>query len=413
MEKKILKCMRPLLLVVVLSILVSNIPAQGGSTLIQGFCTGNSAGSGATAGNLGGQPTGGVIPNSDILSGQSNGEQTVLNISLLIMLTMLIIVSMFYMISYVFSLPALKEMAKVEIGEVFITGIIVLAFVGSFLIISSATTSQSYFAAAGSNFGRNLFIDDCGYLATSSVSLLEPFFEINIVRFMVDTISSLKVTLEPTYFGFSVQPLLGYKIFDNVLAILDDMAGAFILLDLGTLLLVGIIYAVFPLFLYAGIILRTIPWTRAAGGAFLGIFIGFYIVFPILLHLMLGGYAASVATGTPSSSGAGQPGSSLSQQIINQLSGQSNANGATSTILNILETPFSIIGGAFASIFNSGGVVGGFIKGVIEPAFFTILAIIVAFMISFDITEAMGDMLGAPSLKAADIFTKGVKGSVL
>jgi hypothetical protein len=428
MEKKTLKkWIKPTLLigVLLLFILISSVHAQtattpststGGSSLIQGFCSGPGTSTTTSATSATGQQTGGVIPNADILSSQANGEQTVLNISLLIMLVMLLIVSIMYMIGYVFSLPALKEMVKVEIGEVFITGLIVLIFVGSFLGISAATT-QNYFSVAGSNFGRNVFVDDCGYLSASSVSILQPFFQINIFRYVIEALSSLTIKLEPTYFGFSVKPLAGYMLFDNLLAVLDDAAGAFILLNLGTLLILGIIYALFPLFLYAGIILRTIPWTRAAGGAFLGIFIGFYIVFPLLLHLMLGGYSATLlapSTGTTGTTSTTTQ--SYAQQIINQLSGQSSGTGAVTAVSGILSSTFSSFGlagpatSAVSTYFSSSGVVGGFIANVIEPSLFTLFSIIVSFIIAIDIAEVAGDMLGAPSLSAGNIFSGGVRG---
>ena len=68
--------------------------------------------------------------------------------SLLIMLVMLLIVAILWMISYVISLDTLRQLVKAEIGEVIITGIIVLVLVGSFSI-ASASFSTSGFALVG------------------------------------------------------------------------------------------------------------------------------------------------------------------------------------------------------------------------------------------------------------------------
>ena len=374
----------------------STIIAQ--STAVQGFCGGSSIGIGSVASG-----SGGVIPTTSILSGQTKGEQSVLNLSVLIMLVMLMVVAVIYMFSYVFNLELLRNLVKAEIGEIFITAIIVGIFVGSFSVLgAAASTPQTGFAVAGSSFGRGVFIDDCAYLSTASINLIVPFFSINVVRFVVDTVVSIRFDIEPTYFGLSDAPFAGYKLFDTVLGYIDTIAGAFILLILGTLMMLSIIYALFPIFLYAGIVLRTLPWTRAAGGAFLGLFAGFYILFPLLLHVMLAGYMGTITTGAQA---AGQGQQSLPSQIANTIVGSTPTAGSIGTIASVIQNSVTSSFGAIWTTLNN-GIVGGFISGVIEPELFTVLSIIMAFLISFDFAEAMGDILGAPNLRASNIFNK-------
>ncbi|MGA2800733.1 MAG: hypothetical protein ABSE71_05420 [Candidatus Micrarchaeaceae archaeon] len=375
----------------------SNIIAQ--SSLVQGFCGGSPVGTGTTTAG-----SGGIIPTTNILSNQTNGEQSVLNISILIMMVMLIVVALIYMVSYIFNLELLRNLVKSEIGEIFITGIIVAVFLGSFSVLSAATTPQTGFAIAGSSFGRGVYVTDCSYLSTASISLIVPFFAINVVRFFVGAVSSISLDLTPTYFGFSDSPLQGLKLFDTILGYIDTIAGAFILLILGTLSLLSIIYAIFPIFLYAGIVLRTLPWTRAAGGAFLGLFAGFYIVFPLLLSVMLGGYISTI-TGVTSAASATSATPNTITTFANTIIGTTPTSGSITTVGTFLyNTASSVFSGIGITFTN--GIVGGFIAGVIEPALFTILSIIVAFLISFDFAEAMGDILGAPSLRATNIFNK-------
>ncbi len=388
-----------ILAVAFLAVLPSTQAASTGtivaqSTAVQGFCGGSPTGVGSVA-----PGSGGVIPTTNILSGQTNGEQSILNLSVLIMLVMLMVVAVIYMVSYIFNLDMLKNMVKAEIGEIFITAIIVAIFIGSFSVLSSATTTQTGFAVAGSSFGRGTFVDDCAYLSTASINLVVPFFAINIVRFVVATVDSVSIQIEPTYFGFSDKPLSGYKLFDTVLGYIDAIAGAFILLILGTLTMLSIIYAIFPIFLYAGIVLRTLPWTRAAGGALLGLFAGFYILFPLLLHVMLAGYIGTITS--VSATTQGQQSLSILGTITSTVP---NANGV-GTLLTLL---WNTITGMFSMIGTTvtNGIIGGFITGVIEPALFTTLSILMAFLISFDFTEAMGDILGAPSLSTKNMFGK-------
>lgn len=402
--------LKPILLVFILLVLVpiahsqtlfaGSGTANGGTSstssssnsLAQTFCTG-------TAGSITGTTAGGLL-NNQILSNQTSGEQSVLSMSLLIMLVMLLIVAILWMISYVISLDTLRQLVKAEIGEVIITGIIVLVLVGSFSI-ASASFSTSGFALVGQGFGKQIYADDCIYLATASVNMLPPFFAINIVRWVIQSVASVTLNLEPIFFGFTVSPLAGLGLFDTLLATLDTIAGIFIAFNMGALVLLGIIYAIFPIFLYAGIIFRTLPWTRAAGGAFLGVFIGFYIVFPLLLHIMLAGYLGNPSLIPTVLNSNGNP-SQLTANYITSAN-QNSGSGTTTSVAGFIWTSIKDI---FTTAFSANGIAGGFIVNVIEPSLFTILVVIISFIISFDFAEACGDLLGAPSLRASHIFNK-------
>lgn len=371
-----------LLVVVVLSSFMLGINAQttGTSGFISGLCSGTTTTSSSS---------GAIIPATNVLSGNGTGANNLLFLCVVIMLIMLFIVALIYMISYVFNLDLLKNLAKLELGEIVITAIVVFIFLGLFNALAAASSTGTGFVGTG--FGRNVFVNDCGYLGNASVNMLVPILFVNTVRYLGETATSFTVTLEPSNWGFAFQPFAGYNMFDNLLGYLDDMASAFALLDLAAMVMLGIIFGLFPLFLYAGIVLRTLPWTRAAGGAMLGLFAGFYIAFPLLLHIMLSVYiptipATAAYTITPNS-------------IFTSLAATS-VSPALGGAVNILQNSQLYIFG------NQYGIINGFIADVIEPSLFTFLAILVAFMISFDITEALGDVLGAPSLTVSSIFKK-------
>lgn len=372
-----IKNMRFVFLLVILLLFAGTSHAQA---FQQAICTGN------------GQVTG-IIPTS-ILNGQSSGEQSVLNISILIMLVILVVVAAIYMISYIMGLEMLKNMVKSEIIEVIITAIIVFVFIGSFNLAAAGISSTNVFHAAGTSFGKSIFVDDCSYLVNSSIGLIAPIFQLNIVRYFLNSVSSLTITVQPSNFGFSDTPFLGFGLFDNLLNELEDIAGAFIILNTVTALMIGIIFGLFPVFLYVGIVLRTLPWTRAAGGAFLGLFVGFYIAFPLLLHIMLGGYIQATGNG------------------INFLTGATPANltatadkSAGFGVPSFLSYGLNFIYSSVVNV-NLNGLVNGFINSVIEPALYTFISLIVTFIISFDIAETAGDLLGAPSLTSEKLFNK-------
>jgi hypothetical protein len=220
------------------------------------------------------------------------------------------------------------------------------------------------------------------------------------VRWVISIVTSLKVTITPTYFGFIDSPFQGFILFNKVLALLEDITGAFLLLNMGTVILLGIIYALFPIFLYAGVVLRTLPWTRAAGGAFLGLFVGFYIMFPILLHVMLSSYIPMAVSQFPNGNLTTNQSQFVSSMLT--LGGSVSAPSFLEKGVNYLAT--ISFGGSSTLIAN--GLVNGYIVAVIEPAMFTFLAIVIAFIISFDLAEATGDLLGAPSLRASGLFNK-------
>jgi len=380
-----------LLIVALLSILVGSASAATGTAgaVASAFC----GGSGGTGG-------GGVIPSTNILSGTTNGVTSLLTVSVFIMLVMLMVMAILYIISYVAALPVLKNMVKQEVGEIVITILVVALILGSFNLGAATATTGTHIP--GVNVGQQTFIDDCTYLATASVNLFIPYIVVNIIQFLLDTVESLKLTITPAYFGVVITPLQGFDLFDQVLMVLGDVTGGMILLIASIAVALGFIYGVFPIFLYAGIILRTIPWTRAAGGAFLGLFIGFYIVFPLLLHALLSGYIGTISTAAINSN------PTVVQAYINGLAAQSASGGSAvfSASINALTQAATLFIGTTAG--GSYGLINGYIFFILEPAFFTIIAIVLSLMISFDFAELAGDLLGAPNLRGDTFLAKVV-----
>ncbi|MDE1833058.1 MAG: hypothetical protein KGH58_01425, partial [Candidatus Micrarchaeota archaeon] len=197
------------------------------------------------------------------------------------------------------------------------------------------------------------------------------------------------------------QPYLGLQTVSSLVNVLNSFLGAFALVLVGAGVLIGLLYTIFPLFLYVGIVLRTIPWTRAAGGSFLGVFLGFYIVFPLLLYSMLGAYNAVFPGQAQQLSDVGASTTSLTSVV----SGSATSTFNPLSILNLFGSLLGKATGGFAYILSQ-GTLQFIITQDIQPFAYVGFALVISFIISFDFLEAAGDMLGAPSLTSENMLKK-------
>ena len=435
-------------------------------------------------------------PAGVIFSGHSIAAQSILTISLLLMLVMSFAIAIMYGIGYAFRIDKLLRFAKSEIGEILLTLLIVLLFVGTFNLTSSNITAKNFFAAGNGALNNNIFVSDCTMLVQQSFNLIPVMFTFGLMTTSLNAIGSLSVSFAPNYMGFRFSPLIGISAITSVTNTLMYGTSGFTLILMGAATFLVIIYALFPLFLYLGIILRTLPWTRPAGGAFLGMFIAFYILFPLLIYFMLAGYEPYV--GTP---GLTMPSSPIIQGISNlitatcvssqhtcqvllrpctssacpgifdgstgmvahgagtatydtshlsspncysvaaydsnsakisltqtlQVAGSSappstscpNQNGYSPATGVLTQVSGSISADSFSNVFGtlidslipfsttqSTGLLNGFIINYIEPIVYTLFSVALSMIISFDFMEAMGDVLGAPSLRSQNMLKR-------
>ena len=319
---------------------------------------------------------------------QTGSINTMLGISIVIMLTMAALSGMLYMIGYSFRINNLVRVSKQEFGEIAVTALIVLVFVGTFTLLSNASISPKLFSNTGA-YSQGIFADDCNVLSGYALVMFEYSFDLGIVQDFTLFASTIKVSYMPEGYGISFSPLSGYATSFKVIALLFLFAGGMSGLLLGIGVVLGIFYAIMPLFLFAGIILRTLPWTRAAGGAFLGIFLGFFIVFPVLLHFLLYNTPPSINLIGGSPSEYNQITIPSFSDIFNMLN-----PGATFTIRASLN---SIIDPSYAT---------DVILSVLIPGMYGVFSFAFAFIISFDFAETAGDFLGSPSLSTSRSLNK-------
>ena len=218
-------------------------------------------------------------------------------------------------------------------------------------------------------------------MVLTALNTTSDFRSLTIIQDYYSIISHTKVDLAPNYFGYTFYPYVGLTVVNQIIKMMMEFIGVIIGLFFGLSVFLAIIYGLFPIFLYVGIVLRTIPWTRAAGGAFIGLFIGFYILLPLLL-----GFATSVSFSTISVSAFDSSIFSISpSSLLNPL-------GSLLTLVN----------------FTSGNILISFIEGVVAPCIYVIIGVVISIILSLDFAETMGDYLGAPSLSSS----KALKGLV-
>lgn len=139
--------------------------------------------------------------------------------------------------------------------------------------------------------------------------------------------------------------------------------------------LLYLLYSIFPVFLYVGILLRSFPWTRAAGGTFIAMFIAFYIVFPGLYPFSLYMQSIYITLSVPSSGLTGFSLSSLGT-LLPYLSG-------TAMLTEI---------GQFAQTVAFVGL--------------QLMGVLIGLVVSLDLVEAIAKLLGAPSMHTRSLLGK-------
>lgn len=352
------------LLILIMFILI--IPSIHAETITQ-FCTG---------------PGGVINPKNTFLTLAPNAPNALLKMTVLIILVMIVVVGFLYALAYGLGIQKLLIFTRAEIGEIILTGVVAFIFLTAMSMLGSTST-------ASSGGITNIYGSDCISLTTSSLGLLSPLVQMSLSQLIIKIFSSLTVRIYPNWEGIAFSPFAGFSIISTPLNYGITISGMLIMLLFGMSIILGIIYSFFPIFLYIGIILRAIPWTRAAGGAFLGLFAGLYIMFPIMLYFGLMGPAAFQCLASTSTC----PNSAVS--ALSQVNSQFQASKVTSVTNGI---------SIFSSIINAiNGVISpfGFITTyILEPVLYTLIIYIFSLIIAFNFMEQVGDLLGAPSLSS-------------
>ncbi len=345
--------------VIALFAIVSNAGySYGASTLANSFCS--------------------YVLSNPTVSAPLSPKSSLIEISFLIMALFVTIVGIAYGIGYAFGINKLRDFSKKEFGEIIITIFIIIAVLGTGSIINS-------FEGGGS-----VFQSTCTSLSATSVGAIPTIVVFYALTRVVEIIENIKIGINmdigvPSILPagirvaakISLEPFVGLTVFNKVFSMGLNVVVIMLVLVIMIIIALSLIHSLFPIFLLAGIVLRTIPWTRAAGGALIGIFIGFYIFFPAVLNAFLGINSVSGSTAN----------------IVNP--------SITSNLASTITSSSTFLTSLFTSTQSSGGLSAGIIEDVagiaVAPLVYAFIAIIISLILSFDFAETLADYLGAPS----------------
>ncbi len=335
-----------------------------------------------------------INPNNAIFTFAPNAPNALLKMAILIISIMITVIGFLYAIAYAFGIEKLLIFTRNEIGEIILTGIVIVIFLMVFNLFSSSSSSISSIT--------HIYAYDCKVMVGASLGLMAPLFQLSISNIILQTISNVQISVEPIFMGFSIAPFAGFRIISNPLNIAISISGLMLMLMLGMSVILGIIYSFFPIFLYLGIIFRALPWTRAAGGAFLGLFAGLFVMFPIMLFFGLMGSNALLCSASATSLAAHNSSCYSSSSAVNKIN--NDFTKAPSSISGFLASISNII------TIGSGGILKPpfefLVKEIIEPVLYTLIIYIFSLLIAFDFMEEIGDLLGAPALSSENVLRK-------
>lgn len=376
-------------------------------------------------------PTGGgatqVFPSIFV---NGNLGLNIAELALLVVLGVFCILALAYGIGYAFGISKLVQFARTEALESVLNIILIGVIAGSLATTASyagffGSLASSYSSQPSPQYGSALYMGICQNIINTQIG---PSISTLILTFanipFYSLISSLSLTTSPATPGLSnFVPSITFKPLDGVQMYYQLVV--FLLLPLSITLFLGVttnfllltIYFLFPAFLYLGVLLRSFPWTRAAGGALLALFISFYIIFPALYYPVTALASSQIYTATNSACVANSPNSGFgtcqSPSLIyswfltnaaglpTQLSTLSLSNplSSVSILTFVASLPFLNPGQVFIQLIDA-------YISYIATAVLNLIGFSIALLISFDLLEALGDFLGSPSLTSGRLLER-------
>jgi|GEM_PF-3422120 hypothetical protein len=358
----------------------------------------------STAGGTGGQ----IV--SNVFSGGLTGGG-VLSLALLIVVMVLAVLAIVYGVGYGFGIRKMVEFAKTEYLESIFNIVLIVLIAGGFAgvgnvagffagMASASSLSSSYLPP--SNI-MQLYSGICnntikGQVAPAVGNIAKTLLNLPVYTFL----QSFTIALTPPAIfsdfspGVIFKPLYGTNIDYQLIVFLLMPLFLTVFIGITVIFMFFLIYFLFPIFLYAGILLRSFPWTRAAGGALLALFIAFYIVLPVLYYPLLA-VAAKQVSSAPNVQCSSQSlgGDCQTPDAIASSGWMNSFFGALGTLGSVFPSPTTLF------IELTDGYVSFLAFAVLEFIGFGI-----ALIISFDLLEALGDFLGAPSLQSGRLLER-------
>ncbi len=359
-----------------------------------------------------------------------------LSFTSLIIIAVIIFMSFIYGLGVAIGLDSFKQFAKTEYIESFVN-ILILMFVASAIFTStgaiaffsnlssstvpsssSTTTSSSTPALTTSNGNiENLYVNICNNIVNVQIftGVLIMFGTyIELVGYQL--LSGLSIQFSFTGAGLSsignllpsvgLTPFAGLGIIQGFIYNEFSVLSGFIGVSIATVLLLFVIYFLFPILFYVGVLFRSFPWTRAAGGSLIALFISFFIIFPSILSVFTFSTASNILSSISSLCGAGSTtnnlcisSSSVGGNIVTfvqQFGINSFSSGSAGSFL---------LGFLFKNGFGIDGNISLYSE---EVAFYVLMltGLFISFIISYDMVEVLSKLLGSPSFSGKKLFGK-------
>ncbi|MCL4365115.1 MAG: hypothetical protein M1569_01185 [Candidatus Marsarchaeota archaeon] len=326
-----------------------------------------------------------------------------LGVSLLIVLAVLTILGLVFAAGIAFHIETLMQYARSELFEVFISLLLITLVVGGTPAFDGAISTLANFGSATAGAAptaaitnaRNVNIEACDNIQNNIMNAgLTNFAGLFAALIFNNIIVSFTVQVQPNGLGFTFAPFAGDSLITQLLY--DEQMIFFGSIMFGTFLimLLFLIYFLFPIFFYVGIVLRSFPWTRAAGGSLIALFVSFWIVFPALMY-SFSAVTAPVSTST-CPTGYGLPTST-----------------STSGCLQFPKYTSFFSVSQFESLFpnlaNMGGQYESNLDSFAQSIGYTavqIVGLLISLFISYEMVEKLGGLLGAPSMQSQRMLSK-------
>ncbi|MEM0159202.1 MAG: hypothetical protein QW393_00290 [Candidatus Micrarchaeaceae archaeon] len=312
-------------------------------------------------------------------------------IALVIILTVFVVLGLVYAIGYAFRIDKLTNYVKTEILESIANLVLIAIFSGGIGVafaasvffanvgmaglqeasISGLTTSPTTVSSASA-----MYMQLCENYYSKLLSVFGTVVTLYASSWFLGLLTSFNIGLMPNGFGASFHPFIGLDPTTLFFYLLQNVAIGIIIIYLAIIMLTWLIFYLFPIFLYAGILFRSFPWTRAAGGTMLAIFISFYIILPAILY----------------------PFSFSKVPIPAQQSGSSLLLPPSIPGLPTGLASISDIEHFFSSLFSPNNAIEYFVPSLADAGI-QLFGVIIALLISFDLIESFAELLGAPSLR--------------
>lgn len=199
------------------------------------------------------------------------------------------VVAVMFMLAFGFGMPSLLVWAKNELYQLVATAIFVGAMFVIISFIDQVFVPLFYLpwylerVSAGLTVSANdAFQVAEQFLAIAQRIVIVFYIIFNGMNIAFGVLASSTVSIAPMRVGITIQPGVALRPILDALAIVLNGQGLALASIIGQQVFLKFVRdTMMPIFLPVGILLRTFPFTRSAGGALIAIAVGFYVVWPL------------------------------------------------------------------------------------------------------------------------------------